>query len=306
MLRLMLDAHPDLAIAPESHFIPSVFAVKDRYATHNGLDAERLVGDIMRTTRFRDWKIPEDAVLLRVGALAAPGFADVVDAVFMAYADAQGKSRWGDQTPGYVLDMALLGDLFPDARFIHLLRDGRDVALSLMQVAWGPRRLSEAAEVWAHRVRAGRASGKLLGADRYREVRYEALVDDHEAELRAICPFLELEYRPEMLRYLERGVESIPARERRHHAHEGEPPTRGLRDWRRDMPPEKLALFEAIAGRELNDLGYERAYDQIPLSARMRAGEGRVTDRVSRTARRLRHRAARAVRRDALPPPRRW
>src|SRR4051794_27962840 len=114
LLRALLDAHPLLAVPPESHF-----AVAPRL---------RRLG---RDPWFRLWGIePPDLRGLDV--------ADAVRAVFAAYAAAQGKPRYADKTPHYVSHLPLLAERFPEARFVHVVRDGRDVALSLLEVPWGP------------------------------------------------------------------------------------------------------------------------------------------------------------------------
>jgi hypothetical protein len=303
MLRAMLDAHPDLAIPPESHFITSMWQVRRRYGHPGPVDAGRMLTDVVRSVRFREWKIDAEAVTKRVRDLQHPGFADVIDAVFSAYAAAHGKDRWGDKTPNYALDLRLLAGLFPEARFIHLVRDGRNVAMSLLDVPWWPNTLTEAAQVWSHWTRAARAAGRDLGPERYLEIRYEELVDDPQGDLERIAAFAGLTYRPEMLRYPERSNgNGTPA----YHRNAERPPTNGLRNWAIDMSKDDLALFEALAGEQMVAMGYDRAFERLPRSARLRAAKARIANGVSRDLREARVRAALAVRRDVLPPPRRW
>ncbi|MBI4259823.1 MAG: sulfotransferase [Actinobacteria bacterium] len=306
MLRLMLDAHPRLAIPPESHFVPAVWRVRRRYQRPGGVDAARLARDIVGTFRFREWGLPAEEVLDRVRALDRPTVADVVEAAFLAYAAHHGKDRWGDKTPSYGLDLPLIAGMFPEARFVHLVRDGRDVALSLRDVPWGTSDPVQAAEFWSHRVRVARRDGTALGPGRFLELRYEDLVADPEGVLGRVCGFLDLDLRPEMLRYFERSGRALPERVRRSHEHEGKPPTAGLRDWRREMDPVDVALFEAVAGEELEALGYERSTPRPSAGIRLRAGVRRVRTGLSRAAWRARFRAVLLLRRDRFPPSRRW
>ena len=88
---------------------------------------------------------------------------------------------------------------------MHIVRDGRDVVPSILGMSFGPDRFAEAVLFWQRRVEQGLAGGAALGPERYREIRYEALVADPEAVLRDLCPFLGLEYSAEMLRYHERA-----------------------------------------------------------------------------------------------------
>jgi len=159
--------------------------------------------------------------------------------------------RYADKTPHYVSHLSLLAARFPEARFVHVVRDGRDVALSLLEVPWGPDTIKEAALHWRRRVLEGRAAG--LPGNRYREVRYEALVADPERELRALTAWLELDYDASMLAYPDRAL-TVPHPE--HHRRLGLAPTPGLRDWRRDIDSDDAARFEAVAGDALAELGY--------------------------------------------------
>ena len=296
LLRLMLDAHPDLSIPPESHFLSRFAHAIDRYRVPGGgVDPDRLTGDILHTETFAAWGVPDGDVLARVRALPEPAsFADVVDAVYLAYAEPRGAGRWGDKTPRYVLDIPLFDRMFPGSRFVHIVRDGRDVALSLRSVRFGPDDTMSAASFWARRVRAGRRAGGRLGAGRYVEVRYEALIADPERELRAICDVIDLPWDRAMLDY-HRGVDgALPADRRSQHRHEGRSPTAGLRDWRAQMPPAEVAAFEAVAGGLLDELGYERGAPAPAPALRARAvwhvASGRVRRRLW-AARRARRRA---------------
>ena len=294
LLRLMLDAHPDLAIPPESHFLSRFGHAIDRYrAAAGGVDPDRLAGDILRTRTFAAWEVPEAEVRTRVAALPRPAsFADVVDAVYRAYAEPRDASRWGDKTPRYVLDLPLFDRLFPGSRFVHILRDGRDVATSLRTVRFGPNDPMGAAAFWERRVRAGRRDGARLGSARYTEVRYEELVRDPETQLRAVCAAIDLSWDPAMLEYHRRVDEALPDDRRSQHRNEDRPPTPGLRDWRTEMSDDDVAAFEAVAGDLLDELGYPRGAPLPGPALRARAAwhvtSGRVRRRLWRVGRRAR------------------
>ena len=102
--------------------------------------------------------------------------------VYAAYAAHQNKPRYADKTPKYVKDMARLTNLFPEARFVHIVRDGRDVVLSFQSLTWGPDAAIEAALRWRNWVELGRAAARDSGEDKYMEVRYEELAADAPAD----------------------------------------------------------------------------------------------------------------------------
>ena len=307
LLRLMLDAHPSLAIPPESHFIPLVARVRSRYEAPNGFEAEHMAADVMRGLRFQDWGLPAEDVRRAIRERRPATLAAAIECFFVAYADAHGKPRWGDKTPGYSIELPLISELFPEAVFVHLIRDGRNVALSLMEVPRPPRSFAEAAQVWRYRVSKGRADGEALGERRYLELRYEALVDDPESALKQVCAVASLEYTPAMLDYhREDPAASVPERNWGHHRNLASPPTPGLRDWRDRMTDADQQLFEAVAGDELSALGYERRYPHVGAGVRARAAAILAFDGARHAVRAARVRVAMARHPDALPPPRRW
>jgi hypothetical protein len=171
--------------------------------------------------------------------------------------------------------MPLIDSLLPEARFVHLIRDGRDVAISRRGLWFeGGETIEEIARVWCGEVESARSGGRSVR--HYLEVRYEDLVTAPESELRRICDFVELRFEPAMLRYHEGATARLgeigdrlardgtvrSTREQRLAALESstQPPDAGLAGrWRRDMSEEDRAEFERIAGGLLRELGYEIA-----------------------------------------------
>lgn len=272
MLRLMLDSHPELAIPGESHFLPSLAARFKAAGPDAAADPRAVAAAVMRTDHWKRWDASAELVQRRVGQVGAPTFAGAVEAVFMAYAEGHGKSRWGDKTPIYVLSIPLLAGIFPRARFVHVIRDGRDVASSYLSVPWGPRTIWQAARKWNRDVSAGRRAGAALGQDRYLEVRYEDLTADPHATLDRVCSFVELPFHERMLDFHTTAAGRVQARPGfgGYHSSVTRPPTRGLRDWRTQMRPEDVMAFEAVAGPLLAELRFERRFTEIPVGLRLR------------------------------------
>lgn len=275
----MLDRSSQLAVPDESYFIPQLAN------RHGGrLDLPEFLDDLRRIGTLRDWGVPVEAVRKRLadGSTLSEGIA----AVYETYAEQQGKPRWGDKTPMYMQHLGLLERLFPHALYLHLIRDGRDAAVSFLAMPPGivtetwahPRGAAGFAAQWRTEVRAARRLGRRLGADRYLEVRYEDLVRDPESELRRIGDFAGIPFETAMLEY--KG--SIDLSAKPHQQSLAKPPTPGLRDWRTELSPEDLAAFEGIAGDLLAELDYEvatpdgRAAPRIGARARLASYAARV------------------------------
>jgi hypothetical protein len=186
---------------------------------------------------------------------------EAIAAVYEVYAERRGKRRFGDKTPMYMQHLGLLERLFPDAQYVHLIRDGRDAALSFLAMPEGivtrtwahPRSAREFACQWRSEVVAARELGATVGPRRYHELRYEALVADPAGELEAICDFAGLEFEPGMLDYA--GNVDVSAKP--HQRSLERPPTPGLRDWRTQLSAGDAAAFDAVAGDLLSELGYD-------------------------------------------------
>jgi hypothetical protein len=277
LLRSVFDSHPDVAVPDETGFIPGAIT---RYRTHQFGFADYL--DALHQTRRHGLWCPPNEVLERAAAIDPPSdLADAVRLTFRAYAWVNGKARYGDKTPSHLLRLDDIAELLPETRFVHLIRDGRDVALALVAAGFGPRTLEEAALHWQSRVSTGRRLGTALGPARYREVRYEALVADPASTLREVCAFLDLTFDEAMLHH-EHSAETLVQRTVNPEFHDAlaQPIRPGLRDWRRDMPRRQQARFELVAGDLLVELGYGRGEPAPSISVRAESLVRRTSRRV--------------------------
>ena len=268
LLRLMLNAHPEIAVPPESRFIAEF---------HDGraeVDADAFLARLETHDRFQLWDLPIEAVRTELGPDQSVPFRTAVEAPYLAWMHVNNKARWGDKTPRYIESIPLLNELWPDARFVHLVRDGRNVALSYADVPFGPKTVAKAADLWARRVRAGLSSGRALAEGRYLEMRYEDLVDDTEERVKRLCDFLETHVDPAMLDATARARGAIKKRSARYNPHITEEPTTGIREWQTQMSDRQVEVFEAVGGDVLTQLGYERRFPEPTRGARIMAALG--------------------------------
>lgn len=273
LLRLMLDAHSELAIPPETHFLPKLIRLCQE-AEEEGRDARRAALELVTEhRRWPDFGLAPEEVSSRLAGAGPLIPAAAARAFYEAYAAKHGKPRWGEKTPQYLKTMKRIGEALPEAFFVHIIRDGRDVALSLLEVSWGPNTIEDAAVHWTTQIRRARRKSRSLA--HYIELRYEGLVADPEPIVRRVCEMVKLPFEPAMLEYhreaadrmegLARDLElggdrpGIPAAERaRQHALVSEAPrTERVGRWREQMDPIDVAAFERIAGPTLAELGYE-------------------------------------------------
>jgi hypothetical protein len=265
LVRMFLNSHSDVAVPPESRFIVELWRGESIVDVSETLEA------LAAHPRYQLWELPIEAVRAGLRASTRAPYADVIAAAYRAYAQSRDKGRWGDKTPRYVQHIPFLASLFPNSRFVHIIRDGRNVALSYADVPFGPKTVARAAALWADRVGAGVREGRALGEDRYLELRYEDLVSDVEDRVRSLCDFLDLTFEREMLEYTERGASDALPRARLYNPHVAEKPIPSVRSWEEQMPDAHVEIFEAVAGDLLTGLGYPRQYPAPGTGARLAA-----------------------------------
>jgi len=266
LLGMIFGSHSELAVAHEPRFLATMAPKHGDYNAGGRLDVDRFLSDLYSVSNFRRLGLPREEVRAALKEGTVTTFPEAVRVVFDLYARSRGKTLYGDKTPLYITFMEPIADVLPETRFVHLVRDGRDVTLAYLERDKGPATVAEGAFHWRLRVTRGRDSGRRLGDGRYREFHYEDLIDDPEGTIRQICDFLDLDFQPSMLDY---GGTSeaflVEAKNPGDHQHLSMAPTKGLIDWRTEMSEGDLALFEAIAGDALEELGYVRASERPAL-----------------------------------------
>jgi hypothetical protein len=273
LLRLMLDSHPRLAIPPETGFLPRTlfaFAGSEEHRRRAFVDA--LVNFPSGAPAWQDFGIESRTLLAELRKITPFTVDEGLRCFYRLYAARFGKPRWGDKTPTYGRHLRAIERVLPEACFIHLIRDGRDVALSLRNLWFSPGTdMGTLAGQWCRDVTASRRES--LRCRRYLELRYEALVLQPEQTLKRVCAFIEIDYDGTMTKYHDRA----PARLLEHRARIGTrdeivasheqrlaqqgatmspPDCSRIFGWKRQMLEHERAAYEAVAGSLLASLGY--------------------------------------------------
>lgn len=264
LLRLILDAHPRLAVPPPGWLFdlvyPYLYSYGDLGQRQNLL---ALAEDIMATPTVGKWPIklkPEELI----NASGEASFAGLYAALHRAYAQAEGKLRWGEKTPRNSFWMDEIRSLFPDAQFIHIVRDGRDQAIDISDSVLWPNSVYSGANLWRRYVMAVRDCAQRLPAGAFLEFRYEDLCAAPEATIRRLCEFLDEQLDVHMLA----PHETRSAREwSTHplHARTAQPiTTRYCEMYKARLSSADVAALESLIGGTLARFGY-------PVSGRARA-----------------------------------
>jgi hypothetical protein len=244
LMRVILDTHPNICCGPESHLFVPQWPRPDKLARRFELSEQEL--DTMLT--------------------ASRSQAEFIETFFAFYARSRGKTRWAEKSPRNVLHLDYIFEHFPNARFVHMIRDGRDTICSLRthprhKVVEGQlvelntrHPLEPCIARWVGDVRAGL---QRRGDPRYIEVRYEALVTDPRATLMPLFEFLNEPFDERVLTYHQQQGNS---RDPRHFPQNPEATralyTAAVARWQRDLTTDEIALVKREAGPLLKQLGY--------------------------------------------------
>lgn len=202
LLRILLDSHPNIACGPESPWLARTdISIKNLYQfmAHNQFGFVENFGVNIEQLRQET--------------------ADYINRLYLAYAANRGKSRWAEKTPDHCLEIPFLAEIFPDAYFIHIVRDGRDVACSTSTLSEERRSISDwhtnnllmddgvivvnsllnaglRWQVWINKIEAG-----IKHVRRSCTLRYEDLVASPETEMRRLMEFVGESFSISMLDY---------------------------------------------------------------------------------------------------------
>lgn len=268
LLRMMCDAHPDLSLPPEMGFMPAVA----RLRPESRQTRAEFLKALTEMPSWQDANIDAAEFEEALSSLQPFNISEGVRTFYRTYAGRFGKSRWGDKTPAYCLHMRDIERILPEAHFIHIIRDGRDVALSLRGLWFSPGdEVEDVAQHWRSWIHTARRLGKRCR--HYMEIRYEDLISNAPSVLPKVCDFIGLPYHPQMESYYQSsaarldevktmyrpdGSIVITKEERlfnQRFTTKPPEPSRVFR-WRTEMDTETRRRFEVVAGDLLNQLGY--------------------------------------------------
>jgi hypothetical protein len=287
LLRLMLDAHPELAVTHEAGFIPMAANLTNplsrmfyRRLKNTGKDGSwlnSLRGEFFRTltesSTWDDFHIAKEAFAESLSQLEPFSISQGLRTFFRMYAMRFEKPRWGDKTPFYSQYLPVVQNVLPEAHFIHIIRDGRDAALSARGLPFSSDDIEVIARNWVRQILLARRDAQ--NCRHYLEFRYEDLIINGGAVLREICEFIKLPYDPRMEDYYQHANERLnelgtayksdgavfatkESRLRLHSLTSRPPEPKRIGRWKTEMGRAELATFERVAGDLLDELGYEK------------------------------------------------
>jgi Sulfotransferase family len=242
--------HTPWGEAFETHFIVKYFRLLPRLGNLSdprtfGQLAERILGErpiVQRKLGLTPQRLYD--------SLLQHDYASMVDAIGRAYGVLNGHRSWGDKTPHYITDVDVLHLLFPRSKMLYIVRDGRDVALSLLERSWGPATIYTCAQQWQHENEPRPIFSALQSKGLLHDIRYEDLLAKPHETLAGILSFLGQDSSEDVLDELTASIRRTKARE-----------------WEREMSPANVELFESVAGETLRRFDYTVTHPSSPIGA---------------------------------------
>jgi len=254
LLGAMIGGHPNSVCLPEATFIKSSMP---EGPAETPVQHSEILSRIEMMWRFRIWNFDLNGRRPKPGD-SVKTYADTWNWLVLQYAEECGRSDpeiWIEHWPGKILYLARLLDHFPDAKVIHIIRDGRAVAASFLSLDWGPNTVREAAFYWTRIMGFGFSASACFGPEKIYNVHYEDLVTNSEQTMREICKFIGIDFHSDMLN--SKGLK-VPKFTQKQHSLVGEQPKQSrVTAWRESLSPREIEIFESLTHDLLRYLGYE-------------------------------------------------
>ncbi|MFH0945719.1 MAG: sulfotransferase [Planctomycetota bacterium] len=255
LLQRLLDAHPEVAVAPETFFCRN-FWKRRREFGDLGQDENlgRLLEKICGMPEFAEMGLSREK--FQVAAEGTRSLEGLFQLLFEQFARLRGARVVGEKTPNHLLYMRTLERLFPGARFVQIVRDPRAVASSWRKVPWSNGTLSGDAETWRkYQAAARRRPPRRAGLH---TLRYEELVRAPETVLGGVCDFIGIPFDETMLEFHRSRNQAVDAQREPWKQEANSPLTdRRAEGWREELTPAEVRQIEAVTWYEMRRAGYD-------------------------------------------------
>lgn len=267
----MLHSHQRIALPAETRFLLPAYERRREFGDLEDPANRRALAEWIvsrKQSKFHDLGLDAATVVEEIVA-GPPTLGSALGIVFRSYARRFGKPRWGDKRPSYFKHMDVLLRMWPDAQFVHLIRDGRDCVASLKEMPWYKLGPMHAISAWREAIDYGRRYARRLGPDSFYELQYERLVSDPATELSGLCAFLGEDYDPGMAEPQDIAKLTVPPQKKWHSRTQTAVTSGRVGSWTHRLEPWEISLAEAVMGTRLQAYGYELSGAPRPTPAQL-------------------------------------
>ena len=266
LLRRIINSHPEIGIPPESLIYSSLYDWRNYYGDLSVQEnREKLIRNILELKAIQKWDVvPEESRILE--KYQNPTFHGAVSALIESWAELHNKPRWGEKTPWHGFYWRAIHEGFPSAQFIHLVRDGRDAALSWKRARFGPNHIYPLALSWAEYLNEISKLEQRLDKVYFYEIHYEDLLKFPQDTVKKLCNFLGIDFQNDMFRYHTKELQSEQTDIRNERNLSRPIMERNFNKWKSQLSLREIRIFEAVAGNVLERYGYKLRLDNPRMS----------------------------------------
>lgn len=280
----MFDAHPDVQIPWECQFVLNLYPEYGQITNWTSETLTKFYKDLLGQWQFSAWNIDHNKLQADLVALEGKAtYVDVCQVVYLNFISFYQKKEIkliGDKNHGYTIYTDRLKKLYPDAKFIYILRDYRDNYHSVTKVDFEMPVISLVVYKWKYFYKKALEAAKRYPGSFY-FIRYEDLATDPHRHFRKICDFLNIEYVEdvfEFYRMKEKATEVYPDDIlQKHHKSLFNPiNTSRLGLWKKSLTQRQIKIADKVAGKYADLAGYERVYTKYSLLTGLQAAPGEL------------------------------
>ena len=267
LLRIMLHNHSQLCIPPESHFF---LWLEDRYKNWDLSLLDSYLIDLYNSTKFETWQIVKENLKLFIIEENPNSYAQLNSLVYFFFNKDKSKniSYWGDKNKLWKEKLPNVRRYYPNAYYIHLIRDGRDVACSFkdlgakkMTSKYAPKlptEINEIAKKWAQNISFITEFQKTVLPSNTITIRYEDLLQRPDIELTRVCGLLRINFEPAMLSYYQQDKANIEPSEFYEWKEKltSPPDLDNIGKYKTQLTEAEIDIFNKIAQKELSTYNY--------------------------------------------------
>jgi len=284
LLRTLFDAHPNISFPPECQFIVNLYPKYGKLVEWNSKLLTEFYNDVTSQWLFDTWKIDNDKLKKRLLLFEGNhSYGTICKAVYLEYNSLFEKDAIkfiGDKNPGYAIYTKLLLKIFPEAKFIHILRDYRDNFVSIKNVDFELPIPSLVVQKWKYFYRKFQKDSKSK-PDSYYLLNYEKLARNPEKEYAYLCEFVGISYNESVFDFHKKKddiLKEYPTGyiKTYHTSLLQKVNTSKIGVWKKQLSKKQIRIMDQTAGRIAEESGYEREYRGTNLWYSILAFPGRA------------------------------
>jgi hypothetical protein len=287
---VLIDAHPNLSLPPESHIYDRFGPFWHMYGDLSlKCNRTRLIGSLLNDNFICEWRLDATSEDIE-RRLQREDRVGIISALFSVYVERHGARRWGDKTPEHIRHLREIRADFPKAKLIHLVRDGRDVAEAMRRMVFGPVTAIGLAYEWQREVNHWREFCRDHGTGNTLLVRYEDLVTSPRETVGNVLRFIGEPQVDTLADYASTSLSRSLGKQSAWHSSLGQGvSTDKIGRYRRNFTAREIEVFESIAGETLASYGYVPDHAKARRATLLQTAYASFADRVVRWARKLFH-----------------